>query len=411
MTTAQTRNRLAVVILATGCFTTGLNVGVLSPLITSIGRDFTAADAAVGQAVALHAAIAGLTALLVAPWIDRFPRRMVLRVECLFLLAATALSALAPNVTWLFIGRGLAGIGGAVVGATCLAATGDLFANAQQRNRAIGLISAAFSVSTIAGLTLITQIADLAGWRLALGSLLLPTLLVLLGTAWLPATAERASAADAGGYRRVLAHGQVNWLLLAVITFCIVWAGWTVFFGAFTEADFAISAAGLSLLFMIGGVAQLLASSLLPVLLRRRSARTTVVCFALLVSGSLLTVGLVSGAWWPLIPFVVLLSFGAVTLYLTLTVLLLDALPTARGAVMALQTGCFEIGWAAGAALTGVALTTLGSYARTHQLLALLVPLSVACVLLSARRARPAAARQLAGPSDAEQRVQVGAAS
>ena len=67
-----TRSRLYVLTLAAGCFTSGVNVGVLSPLIKLIGRDLGVSDAAVGQGAALHALIAGITALVVAPWVDRF---------------------------------------------------------------------------------------------------------------------------------------------------------------------------------------------------------------------------------------------------------------------------------------------------------------------------------------------------
>ena len=103
MRTADRRTWLFVAILATGCFTTGLNVGVLTPLVTLVGRDLGASDAAVGQAAALHATIAGIVALLVAPLVDRYPRRIVLQIEGVVLVAATVISALAPSLAWLFL--------------------------------------------------------------------------------------------------------------------------------------------------------------------------------------------------------------------------------------------------------------------------------------------------------------------
>ena len=391
MRTPTRRSWLFISILAAGCFTTGLNVGVLSPLVTLVGRDLGASDAAVGQAAALHAVIAGLTALLVAPWVDRYPRRLVLQIEGLLLLAATAISALAPSLPWLFLGRALAGIGGAIIAAVCFAAVGDLFAEAAQRNRAIGILSTAFYTATIAGLTIVTQLADIAGWRWALASLLVPTALVALGSAWLPAVAPAAPGRQRpGGYGAVLAHPPVAWLLAVVVVLCLVRAGWEVFFGAFTATAFAIGAHALSLLFLIGGCAQILASNLTPVLLRRRPAPSVFVGATLLVSAGLLAVSALTGAWWRVIPFVVLFGLAWPVLYLTATVLLLDALPGARGAVMSLQTGCFEFGWAAGAAVSGAALAAFHSYAPVHRLLALLLPVSLLFLGAAARRTRAA---------------------
>ncbi|HEY8601175.1 MAG TPA: hypothetical protein VIL85_22275, partial [Thermomicrobiales bacterium] len=79
------------------------------------------------------------------------------------------------------------------------------------------------------------------------------------------------------------------------------------------------------------------------------------------------------------------------------TVLLLDAMPTARGAAMALQTGTFEAGWALGAAATGGLLTLSLSYRDIYGLLGLVLALSVACVARSTRN--PArAAKSAPGP-------------
>ena len=88
-----------ILILTAGVFTTGLNITVLGPLVRPIGAAFGVPDAAVGQLSALHALTAGLTAVLIAPWVDRFPRRLVLRAECCLVVLATLLSALAPGYT------------------------------------------------------------------------------------------------------------------------------------------------------------------------------------------------------------------------------------------------------------------------------------------------------------------------
>jgi predicted MFS family arabinose efflux permease len=173
-----------------------------------------------------------------------------------------------------------------------------------------------------------------------------------------------------------------------MIIMCMALAGWTIFFGAYTEDVFSISANALSLLFLAGGIANLIGCSLAPALMRKRQPRGVYVLATLAMSGSLLLVSLVGGDWWMVLPFAVSIGITNTVLYLTVSVLLLESMPSNRGAVMSLQTGCFEFGWAMGSSVTGVMLTALGSYAAVHQVLGLFLLLSLASLALSARRAR-----------------------
>ncbi len=393
---------LLILILTAGVFTTGLNITVLGPLVRPIGAAFGVPDAAVGQLSALHALTAGLAAVLIAPWIDRFPRRLVLRAECCLVVLATLLSALAPGYTALALGRVLAGLGGAIIGATCFAYAGDLFPDPQRRNRAIGILAAAFSLASIVGLPIVTQLAHLAGWRWAMAALLLPAGLAALGTLLLPdfQRAHRAAQprAELARVREVLGNRRVNWLLAALLLFCMPYASWTIYFAAFSETRFAADPNALSILFLVTGGANLLGGVLLPTFLRLGSAARLYAVMATLVAGSLLGVGLLSGPWFLLLPFTVVVGLGTTVLYLTSSVLLLEAMPAARGAVLALQTGTFEAGWALGAASAGGLLALSVGYPTIYQLFGLLLLLSLAFLALSAHRPRPALDPLLVAP-------------
>lgn len=370
MKSSGLQRRLSVLVLAAGVFTTGLNVSLLSPLVTLIGQEFDVSDAAVGQLAALHAIVAGVVALLVAPWIDRYPRRLVLSVESALLCVATAVSALAPSFGWLLAGRLLAGLGGAIIAAMCYAAAGDLFSDPRQRNRVLGIIAASFSLSTVAGLPLITQLADIAGWRWGMAALLVPAVVVVSGAWLLPSNPDQPVAyTPALGYRQVISNSQVNWLLAAMIVMCMALAGWVIYFGAYTKTVFSLNANALSTLFILFGIADIIGCSVAPALLRLGSARAVYVSATLVMSASLIVAGFIDGAWWLLIPVAMLVGLSSSILYLTVSVMLLDSMPSARGAVMALQTGGFEFGWALGAALTGATLSLTGSYTSVYPLL------------------------------------------
>jgi predicted MFS family arabinose efflux permease len=97
--------------------------------------------------------------------------------------------------------------------------------------------------------------------------------------------------------------------------------------------------------------------------------------------------------------FVGVTAFLSVSLYLITGILLLDSLPEARGAVMALQAAGTEVGVTLGAAWGGAALV-IGhdDYVAVYRSLALLLPLVAIGLLLSARAAR----RPRAQPADGQ---------
>jgi DHA1 family inner membrane transport protein len=389
------RDDLLTFVLATGAFTTMMHGTLLSPLLKDIAADFEVSDASVGQLATLYSGLAAIVAFAVVPIMDRYSRRAMLRFECGALIVATLISALAPNYAWLTVGRGIAGIGGAFIFGVCMAAAGDLFADPTERNRRIGILASAGSVAIIAGQPIITQIAAHAGWRLAVASTLIPPLVVLAGTHWLPG----APLHDAEGslldgywrrYRQVMASRETMWLLVVFIVMLSVWSAFSVYLGAYVETELRASANATSVVFLVSGVCFTLGSLIVPRLIERRSKRHVHATFAGLMGLNLLGAGIVYTTIPTVAVFVGIIAFLCVSLYMITGILLLDSLPEARGAVMALQAAGTEVGLAIGAAWGGVALIVSdNNYVAVYRSLAILLPLVVLCLALSARSARP----------------------
>jgi predicted MFS family arabinose efflux permease len=388
---------LIVAVLAAGSFTTALNVTMLSPLLSAIGADFDVSAAATGQVATMTAATSGVTALVAAPWMDRWSRRSWLRFEVVLLVLGTLLSALAPSFGWLLAARVLAGVGGAIIYAHCVAAAAELFADPAQRNRVIGLLATSITLGSILGLPALAQVAGAVGWRWAVASLLPLAALVLVGTAWLPGTARTARGPLWQGwwtrYRDVLARRESLWLLGAVMLLMSAWFGWLIYFGAFAVQAYGAGANVLSALYLAGGVAQVVGSNLAPVLLRRFSPRIVASVAAVVIAVDLLGVGILFDGAWSLAPFLVIASLGAAMLFLCISILLLDSFPTARGAVMSLQSAGLNLGGAVGVALFGTTLALLDDYAATYRLLSISMVLVVVVLMLSARSAAAAGRR------------------
>jgi len=399
---AGPRRRLLLGILFLGAFTTAVNVTLLSPLLTRIAAEFGVSDPTAGQLATLTAGSSGLAALLVAPWTDRYSRVAWLRVECSLLAIGSVLSALSPGFGWLFVGRIVAGIGGAVIGANCLAAVSDLYAERDARNRALGLINTAFTLGAVFGLPALTLVASAAGWRWAILAPAPLAAIVLIGTRWFPDAAlpanpsgsaisrDRQSAwrAWAASYRGVLQSGETLWLLGAMVSLTLVWFGWLIYFGAYAETVHAVTGGALSLIFLTGGLGEIAGNNVAPLLLRMQSARTVVGWTGGVLAINLMLVGVAYASGWSLIPFVVIISATSAILFLCINILLLDSLPAARGTVMSLQSAGLELGGSLGVAVTGLLLALLNDYEAVFRVLGLLAPLVVVCVIVSTRRAR-----------------------
>ncbi|HAX26006.1 MAG TPA: hypothetical protein DCX80_13360, partial [Chloroflexi bacterium] len=259
------------------------------------------------------------------------------------------------------VGRGLDGIGGAFIFGVCLAAAGDLFADPVERNRRIGIIASAGSIAIIAGQPLLTQVSAHAGWRWAVAATLVPPLVVLLGTRWLPSEALQAAEGRLWDsyrdrYRQVLASRETVWLLAVFIVMLSVWSAFSVYLGAYLETELRANANATSLIFLVSGVCFAAGSLIVPRVIERVPKRRANVTFATLLGINLLGAGVVYTSIPMVAVFVGVTALLGVSLYLTTGILLLDSLPEARGAVMALQSAGSEVGLALGAAWGGAVL-------------------------------------------------------
>jgi DHA1 family inner membrane transport protein len=384
-------HRLILVLSLSGLFSV-LNITLLSPMLKDIAAEFAVSDATAGQLSTLTAAAAFLTALIAAPLIGRRSLRFWLRLEVALVIVAAVLTTVAQSFTALLVARGLAGIGGAFIIGICFAAAAELVTDRHRRNQAVGVIFMSATLGVMVGLPLITLVIDGIGWRWGVALLIPFGVILLAGSGQLPGYAEATSGTGwrdwFTDYRRVLSHRGVLLLLGAIIVLFGVRFGWLIYFGAYAETVFTVSATTLSAAFVIGGLAQIVAARLVPSLMRNRPPRRVATWSAVVMAVNLAAVGTLYTDEWTMFLMILVGSFTYTACVLPLNVMLLDTLPSARGAVMSLQSAAMELGIAAGLALVGAALSTFDDYETSFRTLALAPPLIVVLLLLVAR-ARP----------------------
>ena len=141
-----------------------LDFMIMMPLGPLLMRELGISTHEFGLLVASYSFSAALSGLLAATFVDRFERKRLLLVMFVLFGVATLACGLAPGYATLMVARGLAGAFGGVLGALIQTIVGDTIPFAR-RAKASGVVSAAFSFSTVAGVPLSLWLASHFQWR------------------------------------------------------------------------------------------------------------------------------------------------------------------------------------------------------------------------------------------------------
>ncbi len=156
--------RAMLVTLAGIQFSHVLDFMIMMPLGPILMRELNIGTHEFGLLVASYSFSSALSGLFASVFVDRFERkRLLLSVFAMFGLATLA-CGLAPSYVTLMIARGLAGAFGGIMGALVQTIIGDTIPFAR-RARASGIVSTAFSISTVAGVPISLWLATHFQWR------------------------------------------------------------------------------------------------------------------------------------------------------------------------------------------------------------------------------------------------------
>lgn len=258
------RERYLLLTLAGMQFSHILDFMIMMPLGPILMREFAITTHEFGFLVASYSFSAALAGLLAATFVDRFERkRLLLTIFALFGLATLA-CGFAPSYATLLVARGLAGAFGGVMGAMVQTLVGDLIPF-ERRATASGVISAAFSLSTVAGVPLSLWLANQFQWRAPFIFIAATTVLFLLvGLRHLPDVRHHLSqekrAHPFSAMFEVLR--DANHLRALLFTMLILFSGFTVipYITVYAVANIGISQQDIFYIYLFGGAATLLTS-------------------------------------------------------------------------------------------------------------------------------------------------------
>ena len=198
---------------------------------------------------------------------DRFERkRFLLSAFALFGLATLA-CGLAPGYATLLVARGLAGTFGGVMGAMVQTIVGDVIPF-ERRAKAGGIVSAAFSVSTVAGVPLSLWLATYFQWRAPFMLIaLLSVLFIIVGWRILPELRHHISAGKRAHPFSAMFEvlRDANHLRALLFSALIIFSSFTVipYITLYAVGNIGIAQHDIAFIYLAGGAATLITARMI----------------------------------------------------------------------------------------------------------------------------------------------------
>lgn len=137
---------------------------IMMPLGDMFMRIFEITPRQFSTVVSSYTLAAGASGFVGAFWIDKFDRRSALLWTFLGFTIGTFTCAFAFDFLSLMLTRGITGVFGGVTTALIISIASDMFPY-QQRGYAMGVLTAAFSVASVAGVPFGLYLANLLDWH------------------------------------------------------------------------------------------------------------------------------------------------------------------------------------------------------------------------------------------------------
>lgn len=279
-------------------FTNALEYMAVSPLFPQMAREWAVPPDWAGYAAGIYTVAAIASGLLAYTLVDRIrPQRLLLAALAVLTLCTLAMG-MGSGFASLMLWRGVAGLTGGITMGSASAIL-LLHARAEERPALLAITVAAFSAVSIVGTPVVLWIAEVAGWRWSFRFISLCCLLCWIGAAWrLPAaypqgwqaTPQPRLARPSGTFLR---HAGLNALsqLPALLLIPLLAPMLIALEGGSTR---------LPLLYLLGGVAGLVASKLAGRTIARWGAVPIFGGGLALLAATILAcaAGLLSGGWF-----------------------------------------------------------------------------------------------------------------
>jgi len=272
----------------------GLIMPVMPELLMDVGKMPLAEATRIGGWLFItYAALQFLFGPLMGALSDQFGRRPIIFLSLIAFAADYVLLALAPTLLWLFIGRAIAGIAGAVY-APANAFAADI-TPPEQRGKMFGRLSAAFGLGFIIGPALGGLVGELGPRAPFVLAAVLSAANLVFGYLVLPESLpperrrklEWKRANPLGGLLALRRYGGVIGIILAYFLYSLAFNVYPGTWSYYTEAKFGWSSSMIGLSLMTSGLCMAFVQFVLtgPVIARLGEAKAALMAISFAIFG------------------------------------------------------------------------------------------------------------------------------
>ena len=344
------------VMLSIGTFTLGVDGFVLSGLLPQVAASLHVSVSTAGQLTTLFALVYAVGSPVIAAAAGAWDRRVLLTAGMGVFVAGMIVQATGPDFAAVAIGRVLAALGAAAYQATAYSTAGIL-SDDSRRARSLAVVAGGSSVAIVAGLPFGILVGQAWGWRTSMWVLVVLAVVSALAV-WLlpPVHAPQLSLRERG---KALADRRVLGILAGTVTvltpvFLVI---------AFLPAIMRASGAWIVTAMLGYGAGQVTGTVLVPRLIRRRGARTALVCGACGITAVTAVLAATRTIDAAAVPTMALLGFFAGLTIVPQQHRLFASVPKLAPVAVGLNGSGIYIATALGAAAGGTALAVGGSAA------------------------------------------------
>ncbi|MEE2897413.1 MAG: MFS transporter [Gemmatimonadota bacterium] len=353
-------------------FSSASQTMIISPILPQIGDDLGIADAVLGTLVTAYSLMVGLFAILSGPISDRIGRRKILLAGCGAMTLALAAHGLVDSYVSFLAVRVFAGMAGGILSGAAVSYIGDYFPY-DRRGWATGWVMSGAAFGQIIGIPLGIVMAARWGFHspFYLFAVTMAATLSLLYFGVPQVAVARTSDAltvrgAAADYGAMLQRPEVAWAAVAYFVMFFGVAVFVIYLPTWLERDLGATGDQIALMFLIGGVANVVAGPQAGKL-SDRIGRKGIILLAT-IGLSLLMVGTV--------PLVTNITIAYGFFFLTMALVAMRVSPFSalltglvqderRGSLMSLAVALGHLGFALGGAVAGPLFAGVGYTSNT----------------------------------------------
>ena len=353
-------------------FSASSQIMIISPILPQIGEELDIAEALLGTLVTAYSLMVGLFAVLSGPVSDRIGRRRILLMGTGIMTVALVCHVLVVGYASFLAVRIFAGIAGGILSGAAVSYIGDYFPYSK-RGWAVGWVMSGSAFGQIIGIPLGVVIAGQFGFQapfyLFAVTMALTFLLLWVRLPQPPIRPREGPLTVKGAARDYWAMLKQRQIAAAAVAFFLMYVGislYVVYLPTWLESQIGFTPNQIATLFLVGGVANVLAGPQAGKLSDRIGRKLIILLSCLGLFLVMLGTTLLIRSIWVAYP-VFFLTMVLVAMRISPFSALLTALVPdhARGSLMSLTVALGQVGFGLGGALAGPFYSEMGYASNT----------------------------------------------